>query len=117
MQARAIEVYREGFKKAGGNVDAQVRALYGIQQAQLEAGLLADAVETGNRLVVLEPINETWIIPHAWFRLGQTNAKLGKAADARAAFERVGEYDEYEFQERLEGQVREEMRKLEQGKY
>ncbi|MEK7250196.1 MAG: tetratricopeptide repeat protein [Bacteroidota bacterium] len=118
---RAIELYSEGFQKTNSDVDLQARTLYGIQQAQFEAEMFADAVETANRLLApissglaLKPVDETWIIPHAWFKLGQTYAKLGKAADARHAFDRMGEYDDYDFQERLEERVKEEMKKLEQ---
>jgi tetratricopeptide (TPR) repeat protein len=111
--SRAIELFTEGFEKAGKNVDIQVRALYGLQQAQFEADSLAGAVATANRLLALNPVNEAWITPHAWFKLGQTYAKQSRIADARAAFSRVDDYDDYDFQERLEGQVEEERKKLE----
>jgi tetratricopeptide (TPR) repeat protein len=110
---RAIELYKEGLQKAGSNVDIQARALYGIQQAQFESDSLARAVEIANQLLALRPVNEAWIIPHAWFKLGQSYARLGKNADARVAFGRVAEYDDYEFQERLEAQVKEEITKME----
>ena len=112
--AQSIEVYKQAHDKANGNVDLQARALYSIQEAQLDAEMLMDAMETSNRLLTLEPINETWIIPHAWFKLGQIYAKLGRTADARAAFDSVGEYDNYDFQERLQARVMEEIKKLEQ---
>jgi tetratricopeptide (TPR) repeat protein len=114
--SRAIELYNEGFRKAGGNADIELRALYGIQQAQFDGGMFSDAVETSSRVLALQPVNETWIIPHAWFKLGQIYARQGKMADARTAFGRVGDYDDYDFQERLERQVEEEMKKLEQEK-
>jgi hypothetical protein len=93
-------------------VDIQVRALYGLQQSQFEADSLAGAAATAHQLLALQPANEVWIIPHAWFKLGQTYAKEGRIADARAAFSRVDDYDDYDFQERLEGQVKEERKKL-----
>jgi len=112
--ARAIELFEEGLQKAGGKVDIQVRALYGLQQAQFDADSLAGAIATADQLLALKPVSEAWIIPHAWFKLGQTYVKQGRIADARAAFSRVDDYDDYDFQERLEGQVKEEMRKLDQ---
>jgi len=111
--ALAIELFKEGFEKAGENVDIQVRALYGLQQAQFDADSLAGAIATANRLLALNPVNESWITPHAWFKLGQTYAKLWKTSDARFAFDHVGEYDDYDFQERLEAQVKEELAKME----
>ena len=112
--ARSIEVYKEAHDKANGNVDLQARALYGVQEAQFDAEMLVDAVETSNGLLALKPVNETWIIPHSWYRLGQIYAKLGRTADARAAFDTVGEYDDYDFQERLQARVMQEIKKLEQ---
>ncbi len=109
---RAIQLYNEGLQKAADNADIQVRALYGIQQAQFDADSLSSAVVTANQLLEKRPVNEAWIIPHAWFKLGQTYAKLGKTVDAWRAFEKVGDYDDYDFQERLETQVEEEMKKL-----
>lgn len=110
--ARAVELFRDGFQKAGVNVDIQARALYGLQQAQFDADSLAEAIATANQLLTLEPVNEVWITPHAWFKLGQTYAKQGRIADARAAFDRVDDYDDYDFQDRLEEQVKEELKKL-----
>jgi tetratricopeptide (TPR) repeat protein len=112
--SRSIELYKEAYEKANGNVDIQVRALYSIQDAQFDAEMLGDALETSNRLLALKPVNETWVIPHAWYRLGQIYAKLGRTSDARTAFDRVGEYDDYDFQERLLARVTEEVKKLEQ---
>lgn len=109
---RAIELFRKGFQKAGADTDIQARALYGLQQAQFDADSLAEAIATANQLLALEPVNEVWITPHAWFKLGQTYARQGRIADARAAFSRVDEYDDYDFQERLEAQVNEEVKKI-----
>jgi hypothetical protein len=58
-------------------------------------------------------VNETWIIPHAWFKLGQALEKQEKLAEARAAFNEVRRFDNYDFQERLEKQVTDAITKLE----
>lgn len=109
---RSIELFNEAFQKSGGTVDVQMRTLYGIQQAQFELEMFAEAVETSNHLLALKPVDEAWIVPHAWFKLGQIQAKFGRVADARRAFEKVKEYDDYDFQDRLEARVKEEMGKL-----
>jgi tetratricopeptide (TPR) repeat protein len=110
--ARAVGLFREGFQKAGGNVDIEARALYGLLQAQSDADSLAGVVATANQLLALKPVNETWIIPHTWFRLGRTYVQQGNIEAARTAFSRVDDYDDYDFQERLERQVSEEVKKL-----
>lgn len=112
---RAIELYTEGFRKANGNADLEARALYGVLEVEFDRDSLAEALETAQKLVELKPANETWVPPQAWFKLGQTYAKMGKLSDARAALKRVGDYDDYDFQDRLESQVQSEMEKLEQA--
>lgn len=108
----AIGLFREAHLKAGDNVDLRARALYGLQQAQFESDRLTDAVQTSERILALKPDNEPWIIPHTWFRLGQIHAKLGNKAEARRSFEMVWEYDDYEFEERLEERAEEELEKI-----
>ncbi len=112
---RAIELYTEGFRKASGNADLEARALYGVLQVEFDRDSLTEALETAQKLVELKPVNETWVPPHTWFKLGQTYAKMGKISDARAALKRVGDYDDYDFQDRLETQAKAEMEKLEQA--
>ncbi|MBI4535174.1 MAG: DUF3808 domain-containing protein [Ignavibacteriae bacterium] len=109
---RAMKLYEEALQKAGTNADTRVRALYGIQQAQYDMKMFPEVVETSNRLLALKPVSEIWIIPHAWFRLGQSYAKQGMIAEARRAFEMIDQYDDYDFQNRLESRAEQEMKKL-----
>ena len=110
--AQALELYREALTAARGNVDLQARSLYGTQQIQFDTDSLDASIRTSQQLLALRPVNETWIIPHAWFKLGQTLEKQEKLAEARAAFNEVRRFDNYDFQERLEGQVSEAVKKL-----
>jgi tetratricopeptide (TPR) repeat protein len=110
--ASAIEAFEHAAQIAGNDSDVLARALYGKQQAQFSADKYADAVETSQKLLTLKPQKETWLIPHGWFKLGQTYARLARPADARKAFEKVRDFDNYESQERLEGQTDDELRKL-----
>jgi tetratricopeptide (TPR) repeat protein len=112
---RSIALYTEALKKTN-SVEIQARALYGLQQAEYEAKRFSEATATSSRLLALQPVQEKWILPHGWFRLGQIHAKSGNIVDARKAFEKVEEYEDYEFQERLEARVVEELEALEKGK-
>ena len=111
--ASSLLLLEKALKETGGNVDLQARVLYAIQQTQFESEMLVDALETSNRLVTLKPVIEQWVTPHAWFKLGQIHAKSGRVAEAQRAFEKVKEYDDYDFQDRLESRVQAEMKKLE----
>lgn len=109
---KSIDLYRKAFKEAGSDVDQQLRALYGLQQAQFDSARLDEAIETSHTLLSLTPHDETWIIPHAWYRLGLIYEKQRKISDARGAFGHVSRYDGYEFQAHLEEQVKEELSKI-----
>jgi tetratricopeptide (TPR) repeat protein len=113
--ARSIEMYGDAFKKAGSNTDIQARALYSSQQVMYDAELFTEALETSKTLVAIKPVAETWITPHAWFKLGQVYGKLKRIADARLAFAKVIEYDDYEYQSSLEDRVKDELKKLDRG--
>ena len=112
MYAESIASCARALAISGGNVDTRLKALYGLQQAQFEAGQFSPAEETARTLLVLAPVQETWIVPHAWFKLGQTYLQEGRLPEARAAFEKVKTYDDYDFQDRLEPRVKEELEKL-----
>jgi tetratricopeptide (TPR) repeat protein len=109
---QAITVFRDALHSAGRDVNLQARALYGLQEAQVDADSLLPSVETSKRLLALRPTRELWVLPHSWFKLGQAYARLGRAAEAEAAFERVEEYDDYDFQDRLERRVERETEKI-----
>jgi len=111
----AIEIYRQAVNESGGNADMQALALHGLQQAQVEAGILTDALDTSLKLVTLKPAYEAWVLPHAWFELGKLYARLGRVEKARKAFDEVDEYDDYDFQSRLERRLERERTKLAQS--
>ncbi len=108
----AVEIYNQIINGAGGNPDILARALYGRQQSQYSVNKFTEALATAEQILVLKPAKETWLIPHAWFKLGQTYARLGRKDDARYAFEKVRDFDKYDSQERLESQTDDELKKL-----
>jgi tetratricopeptide (TPR) repeat protein len=108
----AVRLYNDALNRIEGDVDLQARALYGMLQAQVDGGMLSEGSETANRLLALRPSREDWIIPHGWFKLGQIRAARGQTTEARVAFDRIDDYDDYDFQERLERERDEEVKKL-----
>lgn len=111
----ALKLYEEAAGKAGDNVDALARALYGMQQAYYELKRDNDVVAVSGRLTPLRPPNELWVVPHGYLRLGQTLARQGRIADAKKAFEAIDAFDDYDYQSNLEGRVEEELKNLEGG--
>lgn len=109
---KAIALYREAAQAAASDQNVRARALYGMAQAQYDTKQFADVLETSNAILSLQPVNELWILPHALFKQGQAHAQLGNLADARQAFEKVRNYDDYEFQDRLESRAQDEINGL-----
>jgi tetratricopeptide (TPR) repeat protein len=112
----AQNLYDAALGKAGDDADLQARILYGMQQLQFERERYEDVLATANRIFALRPRAEFWIIPHALVKQGQAFARTGRQAEARKAFERAAEYDEYDFQLSLGNRIEEEQEKLDNNK-
>ena len=112
----AENLYSAALVKAGDDPDLQVRVLYAMQLMQFEQERYGDVLETAHRIFALRPRAELWIIPHALVKQGQALAKTGRRPEARNAFERAAEYDEYDFQLSLENRIEDELEKLDNNK-
>jgi tetratricopeptide (TPR) repeat protein len=108
----AIVYYRNALELAGGNPDARIRVLYGLQQVYFDTERDPDAVKAGEEAVAIRPVRETWVVPHAYFKLAQSYERQGRPADALNALDRIGDYDDYDFQKGLERKVEEERDKV-----
>lgn len=108
----ARQLYDQALLKSAGDEDLQARALYGIQQLLFDKKEYNEVVTVSGKLVSLKPQTERWIIPHAYFRLGQAYARLGNTDEARKAFRMIETFDDYDFQSRLEENVEEELKHL-----
>jgi len=95
--------------------DTRGRALSALQQVLLGREDYAAAVRTGEELALLKPERESWLLPQAYLQNGFAYEKEGNAAAARAAFERVLQFDDYDFQKQTEEKARKELRALSPG--
>jgi tetratricopeptide (TPR) repeat protein len=111
----ALQLYSEAVPKAGPDADRKVRALYGMQQVLYEQGRDDEVVRLAPQVFEIQPRRERWVIPHAYFKVGQAYARLGKKTDARAAFEAIDRFDGYDFQNSLTGRTEDELRKVKDG--
>ena len=109
--AGALQLFDEAAKLSAGDPEALSQALLGIMQMQYELKRYDEVVRTASRLFALQPQRELWTLPHGYYKLGQALAGLERKEEARRAFEMVDEYDDYDFQERLEQRVEEELAK------
>jgi hypothetical protein len=110
----SLQLAEEASRLASGEPESLSRALLAMIQAQYELKRYDDVVQTAPRIFSLHPQREQWVLPHAYFKLGQSLAQLNRKDDARNAFNMVDEFDDYDFQERLERNVAEEIEKLDE---
>ena len=107
----AVKLYKEALGKRP-DTDQLATALYGMAQAYHRQEKYKEAIETALELVALQPPREMWLVPHGYYVLGRAYAQLGQVNDARAAFEMIGSYKNYDSQSRLESRVEQELQKL-----
>jgi tetratricopeptide (TPR) repeat protein len=108
----ALRLYTGAVAASGSDAEIRSRALLGVMQARFELKQYTDVETTSRQLLALHPEEEEWVLPHGYFILGQAYARLGRAEEAGKAFDMVDDYDDYDFQDRLESQVDDEVAKL-----
>ncbi len=108
----AEALYKEVLELKGTAADLRGRALLGLEQLYIARENYASALRAGEELTALEPETEKWLIPQGFLELGTAFEKLGRTADARAAFNRVLTFDDYDFQKTTEENARKEIAKL-----
>ncbi|HTY59920.1 MAG TPA: tetratricopeptide repeat protein [Bacteroidota bacterium] len=111
----AMSLYRRALDSSGTDLDARARALLGLQQVFMAKDDYASALRAGEELVSLKPPVERWTIPQGLLQLGGTLEKLGRPGDARSAYQKVLEFDDYDFQKPLEEKARSELGRLKSG--
>jgi tetratricopeptide (TPR) repeat protein len=109
--ARAL--YQRALVLVKGDPDLELRVLYALQQLCYDKEQYEQALDVTAQILALTPKREVWIVPHALFRQGQTLARLGRKGEARQAFDRAAEYDDYDYQTSLEGRLEQEKKRLE----
>jgi tetratricopeptide (TPR) repeat protein len=111
----ALGLYSQVLGLAGLSPDAEAEARYGVQQILLDGGHYAGAALAADSILALSPRKEAWIPPHALFMRGRALAHLGLHNAAQQAFEAALQYDGYDFQERLERRINEEIQRVKSG--
>ncbi len=112
---RAIVLFNRILQKSEPTIDQRLLALYGLTGSYLEKKSYVEALHTVNELLLMKPSQETWVIPHAYYRRGLIHPEMGQAEEARRDFEKVGDFDDYDYQDRLETRAEDKIKKLRTG--
>ncbi len=108
----ALKIFSSVAEDSRADVDQRAIALYGVVQIKNDQKEYEEVISGAKQLASLSPPNEIWLVPHGLFRMGQAYAKLGRNQEARQIFDSIDEYDDYDFQDRLETRVEEALEKL-----
>ncbi len=71
-----------------------------------------ECLAAADSALAVTPVEEIWIPPHVLFKKGQVLSRLGRPADAEAAYEAISDHDDYDFQSSLERRTEDELRAL-----
>ncbi len=93
--------------------DTRAEAYYKRAEIQYATNNDAGVVSTCSSVGALRVRHETWIPPQSLFLEGLALARMGRKADALAAFRRAKEFDGYDNQSSLEHRIEEEEKKAE----
>lgn len=110
--AQALRYFHEALEAPDADVEIRSRAWLGILQTQYDMNDDSAVVTSSRSLFALKPDRELWTLPHGYYTLGQAYARLGMKKEAAGAFDMIDEFDDYDFQDRLESRVEAEQRKL-----
>jgi len=108
----SLVYFQAALALSGNDPDLRLRSLYGLQQVYYDMNRDTEAVKIGEEAVAIKPEREAWVVPHSYFKLAQSYERLGRNADADRALDRIGDFDDYDFQKSLEHRVEEERNKL-----
>jgi hypothetical protein len=112
----AHRVLRDALANAGNDADIQLRILYTRQGILFDQENWSGVIETSRQIMMHRPVGDLWILPHALVREAQAAAKLGRREEALRLLDEAGRYEDYDFQESLEGRMEEEQERLKETK-
>ena len=92
--------------------EKQASALYETAGIHFEREQFEQTLQTLERVLDLTLTEETWIHPHAHLMMARALKRLGRTEQAMIHLEAIEDFDEYDFQSRIETQAEDELEKL-----
>ncbi len=109
---RAGELFGALRSSSNLSADLAAEAVYGLGETLFERGSYAEALPVFRQIDEMKIDRELWLKPWSHYYSGLAHLKLGDAAAAKKEFEKVLEYDEYDFKNWLEFRSKRELEKL-----
>ncbi len=94
------------------NDDIKCQINQGLGQVYSKQKDYNKAIEQFKLNTSLNPQNEKWLVPEAYFQIGRCYLKLGNKPEAQKHFDKAADIDyDYDFKESMEGKIKNELTK------
>jgi len=94
------------------NDDIKAQINQGLGQLYSKQKDYNKAIEQFKMNLSLNPQNEKWLVPEAYFQIGRAYLKLGNRSEAQKNFDKALDIDyEYDFKEAMDGKIKNELSK------
>lgn len=110
----AIKTYDILLGQSGGfNDDIKAQLNHGLGQVYSKQKDYNKAIEQFKLNLTLNPQNEKWLVPEAYFQIGRCYVRLGNKKEAENYFEKAQDIDyDYDFKDSMDGKIKNEMTKF-----
>ena len=92
--------------------DVAVEAIFGTAETYFQKKLYNDALQEYQQVIAAYPKEEIWLIPWSHYQSAICHLKFGQREAARREFEKVQEYDDYDFKNWLFFRAERELAKI-----
>ncbi len=98
---------------AGYNDDEKVQVNHGMGQLYFKQKDYDKAIEQFKLNLSLNPQNEKWLVPEAYYQIGRCYLRSGNKKEAESWFDKAMDIDyDYDFKDSMEGKIKNEMTKF-----
>jgi len=94
IDSRLTEKYKDD--------DALIKFYFDMGLAYMYSKSFDNAEESFLKCIKLQPQNEKWLIPHAYFELGKVYVRKNNKKRSEEMFEKIYDYDDFDFESFLE---------------
>lgn len=105
----SIESYEgliaKGAHLQSGLEDDMIKLYYNLGLCYHYVRNYSRSEELFRKCIALKPETETWLVPHSYFELGKLYYENGNRSASREMFEKIEDYDDYDFESFLEMRI------------
>jgi tetratricopeptide (TPR) repeat protein len=108
----SISAYKTLLRDFSPSEEEKMIAYMNLGSSYFEKNMYVEALDYFNEGLKYRPSLRKHLLPHLYLKKGQTLIKLGRQEEAKISLKKVYEFDDYYFQESIEKNTKEELRKI-----